>query len=170
MGKKFEKGSFIKRKTKEGGFMIFEGNDVSTSSFKQYTTLCEYDPYKYKMTSIGYDHVPNLEIATRTMKCDVTVDTDCEDYWIVLCTEEEKKRAIQILSSYGYYWDEENLCMIDKETGEVIKKIITPDNTYYGQIIKPISEAFKAMLKRFCILANRKPEYSQSYMSDWEYD
>jgi hypothetical protein len=52
--------------------------------------------------------------------------------------------------------------MIDLETGEIVKKIITPDDTYYGQIIKPISDAFKAMLKRFCITKN-KPTYSPQY-------
>lgn len=155
-------GDFIKRKNKDGCFMIFEGNNISETSYKRLTLICEYDPEKYMMTSAGYDHVPNLDMATATKRCSVTIDTDKEDYWIGLCNEAEKRRAEKILLRYGYEWDAENLRMIDITTGEIVKKITTPDNTYYGQIIKPISDAFKAMLKRFCINKN-KVSYSPQY-------
>jgi hypothetical protein len=46
------------------------------------------------------------------------------------------------------------MSLIDITTGEVVCKITKPDNTYYGQIIRPISEAFKALLKKFCLDKN----------------
>ena len=155
-------GDFIKRNNKDGCFMIFEGKNISESTYKRLTLVCEYDPEKYMMTDAGYSHVPHLDMSTTAKRCEATIDTEREDYWISLCSEEEKLRAERILLRYGYEWDAENLRMIDLETGEIVKKIITPDDTYYGQIIKPISDAFKAMLKRFCITKN-KPTYSPQY-------
>lgn len=162
----FEKGDFLKKDSKKGSFMIYEGNDLSEGYSKKYTLVCYYDPEKYKMTSLGYNQVPHLEVASNTKRCSETVDTIREDFWIKKCTEKEKAEALKVLENYGYHWDEENMCLIDTTTGEVVKKITLPDNTYYGQIIRPITEAFKAMLKRFCIQAN-KPSYSTRYS---EYD
>jgi hypothetical protein len=155
-------GDFIKRNNKDGSFMIFEGKNISETTYKRLTLVCEYDPEKYMMTEAGYSHVPHLDMGTPTKRCEATIDTEREDYWISLCSDEERLRAERILLRYGYEWDAENLRMIDLETGEIVKKIITPDDTYYGQIIKPISDAFKAMLKRFCITKN-KPTYSPQY-------
>lgn len=159
----FKVGDFIKRNNKQGCFMIYEGNNISDTSYKRLTCLCEYDPEKYMMTDSGYAHVPNLDIGTATKRCATTIDTDKEDYWITLCTEEEKRRAERVLLKYNLEWDEENLALVDIETGEIVKKIVTPDNTYYGQIIKPISEAFKAMLKKFCDSKNKVSSYSPQY-------
>lgn len=158
----FKVGDFIKRNNKQGCFMIYEGNNISDTSYKRLTCLCEYDPEKYMMTDAGYAHVPHLDIGTATKRCATTIDTEKEDYWITLCTEEEKRRAERVLLKYNLEWDEENLALVDIETGEIVKKIVTPDNNYYGQIIKPISETFKAMLKKFCISKN-KPSYSPQY-------
>lgn len=157
----FKPGDFIKRNNKNGCFMIYEGNNISETTYKRLTVVCEYDPEKYMMTDAGYSHVPNLEVSTPTKRCTTTVDTEKEDYWIQLCTTEERLRAEQVLLKYGYEWDAENLCMVDLNTGEIVKKITVPDNTYYGQIIKPISNAFKAMLKKFCFEKN-KSSYSAS--------
>lgn len=154
----FEKGDFIKRSNKKGSFMIYEGNDVSEGYSKKLTLVCFYDPEKYMMTSLGYHQVPHLEVATRTKRCDETIDTPKEDYWLSKCNANEKAEALKVLEGYGYHWDEENLSLIHVVTGEVVKKIMIPDNTYYGQIIKPITEAFKALLKKFCIESN-KPKY-----------
>jgi DNA-binding beta-propeller fold protein YncE len=163
----FEPGDFIKENNKKGSFLIFEGNDISQyKTVKKLTTLCFYNPEKYKMTALGYDQVPDLEVATKRVPCSKTIDTPKEDYWYSLCTQEEKLRAIKVLDEYGYYWDSETFSLIDTSTREVIKKITTPDNTYYGQIIKPITDAFKNMLKRFCYNANKptvSPCYSQGY-------
>ena len=155
----FKQGDFLKKNNKSGSFMIYEGIDYSETTYKKLSLVCEYDPEKYMMTSAGYSHVPNLEVAKNGKRCESTIDTDKEDYWISICTAEEKLRAEQILLRYGYEWDDENLRLVDLETGEVVKKISIPDNTYYGQIIKPISDAFKALLKRFCIAKN-KPTYA----------
>lgn len=162
----FQKGDFLKKDNKKGSFMIYEGNDMSEGYSKKYTLVCYYDPEKYMMTTMGYHQVPHLEIATKTKRCEETIDTTREDFWIKKCNDKEKAEAIKVLEDYGYCWDDENMLLIDTSTGEVIKKITLPDNTYYGQIIKPITEAFKAMLKRFCIQAN-KPAYSTRYS---EYD
>lgn len=158
----FKQGDFLRKKNKPGSFMIYEGNDYSETTYKKLSLVCEYDPEKYMMTSAGYSHVPYLDMAKKGKRCETTIDTDKEDYWVSICTTEERLRAESILLRYGYEWDDENMCMIDLQSGEVVKKIVTPDNTYYGQIIKPISEAFKAMLKKFCISKN-KSSYSPQY-------
>ena len=166
----FKQGDFIKRDNKKGSFMIYEGNDKSETSVKKLTLIASYDPEKYMMTAIGYDNVPHLDVATSTRRCADTVDTEKEDYWISLCTPTEKQDALAVLAYYNYYWDEEKLEMIDLQTGEIIKKIVVPDNTYYGEIIKPITDKFKNMLKQFCINKNRSvsPYYSQRYDRDWD--
>ena len=161
----FNPGDFIKRNSKKGSFMIYEGNNISDTSYKKLTVVCEYDPEKYMMTSTGYDHVPNLEVGTTTKRCSCTIDTDKEDYWLSICTPEERAKAERILFHYGYEWDDEEKCMIDITSGEVVKRIVTPDNNYYGQIIKPISDAFKTILKKFCVDKN-KPSYS--YQQNWD--
>ena len=164
-------GDFIKRDNKKGSFMIYEGNDISESTYtKKFTLIASYDPEKYMMTSIGYDHVPHLDVACSTRRCAETIDTDKEDFWISLCNPIEKADAISILEDYGYHWDEEKLEMIDLQTGEIIKKITVPDNTYYGQVIKPITDAFKDILKRFCLDKSKPttPYYSQHYNQDWD--
>ena len=158
----FKQGDFLKKNNKEGSFMIYEGNNMSETTYKKMTLICCYDPEKYMMTSAGYSHVPHLEVATPTKRCEETIDTEQEDYWISICSDEERMRAERILLRYGYEWDAESLSLVDVETGEVVKKIVIPDNTYYGQIIKPISDAFKAILKRFCITKN-KTTYSSQY-------
>ena len=163
----FKQGDFIKRNNKQGCFLIFEGNNVSDTAYKKLTVVCEFDPEKYMMTSIGYDHVQNLEVATKTKRCSTTIDTDKEDYWFSICTEEERKRAEKILFRYGYEWDAENLCMIDVTTGEIVKKIVAPDNNYYGQIIKPINDRFKALLKKVCLEKN-KSAYTPPYGGGWD--
>lgn len=166
----FKQGDFLKKNNKEGSFMIYEGNNVSETTYKKMTLVCCYDPEKYMMTSAGYSHVPNLEVSKNGKRCDETIDTEQEDYWISICSEEERLRAERILLKYGYEWDAENLLLIDTETGEVVKKITIPDNTYYGQIIKPISDAFKAILKSFCITKNKPtytPQYQEGYYEDY---
>ena len=167
--KTFNKGDFIKRDNRKGTFMIYEGNNISDTCVKKLSLVCAYDPEKYMQTSIGYDHVPYLDVATNDRRCGETIDTEKEDYWIKLCSPSEKAEAIKILKEYDYMWDEENLAMIDTTTGEIVKRIITPDNKYYGQVIKPITESFKNLLKQVCVKKN-KPVYNPNYnyREDWD--
>ena len=58
--------------------------------------------------------------------------------------------------------------MVDILTGEIVKRIIIPDNKYYGEIIKPITETSKNILKQFC-LSKSKPIYTPNYREDWDY-
>lgn len=158
----FKPGDFIKRNNKCGSFVIFEGNNISESSYKRLTVVCEYDPEKYKMTDAGYAYVPVLDMGTNAKRCDTTIDTEKEDYWYSLCSDAERERAERILLRYGYEWDAENLRMIDITTGEIVKTIKLPDEKYYGQIIKPMSDAFKEMIKKSCYKES-KPSYYQPY-------
>jgi hypothetical protein len=76
------------------------------------------------------------------------------------------EREMEILKKHGLFWDEEACELIDIETGEVIRRIIVPDNTYYGQIIRPISEKFKALLKKW-VISKLTPSYSHYYDGDY---
>ena len=150
----FNAGDFLKRDSKRGSFMIYEGENISDSSYKKMTLLCYFDPEKYMMTPMGYHQVPNLEVSKRGKRCSETIDTEKEDYWVKVCSPKEKEEALKVLEEYGYEWNEELMALIDIATGAVVCKITKPDNTYYGQIIRPISEAFKALLKKFCLDKN----------------
>lgn len=163
----FKPGDFVKRNSKASGFVIYEGNNISETACKRLTVVCEYDPEKYKMTDAGYAYVPVLDMGTNTKRCQTTIDTEKEDYWYSLCNEEEKNRAERVLLRYGYEWDAENLRMIDITTGEIVKSIKIPDDKYYGQIIKPMSDASKAMLKKLCVEKN-KPSYPAYDGPGWD--
>ena len=171
MGEKrvLKEGDFIKRDNRKGSFMIYEGRNISDTCVKKLTLVCAYDPEKYMQTTIGYDHVPHLDVATKEKPCAETIDTEKEDYWISLCTPTEKAQAIDVLEQYGYIWDEENMALVDMVTGEIIKRIVIPDNKYYGEIIRPITDNSKNLLKKFCLDKN-KPVYTTyppSYR-DWD--
>lgn len=164
----FKPGDFVKRNNKAGGFVIFEGNNISESSYKRLTVVCEYDPEKYKMTDAGYAYVPVLDMGTNKKRCETTIDTEKEDYWYSLCNEAEKDRAEKVLFKYGYEWDAENLRMIDITTGEIVKSIKLPDNTYYGQIIKPMSDAFKEIIKKSCYKKSEPSHYPPYAGCGWD--
>jgi len=165
----FNPGDFVKRSNRKGSFMIYEGKDVSNTYAKKLTLAVAYDPEKYmqKPNSYGYEYVPYLDEPKNGQACETTIDTDKEDNWISLCTQEEKEEAIEILEQYGYVWDEENLALVDMVTGEIIKKIYVPDNKYHGETIKPITNNSKDVLKKFCIDKNKKT-YSSYYNHNYQ--
>ena len=165
-GKKFERGEFLRKDTKKGSFMIFEGNNLSENAYKRLTLICFYDPEAFQMGPLGYEQKPQLEVGTKIAPCTTTIDTDEEDFWIKRCNDNEKAAAMEILKKHGLFWNEEACELIDLETGEVIRRIIVPDNTYYGQIIRPISEKFKALLKKW-VISKLTPSYSHYYDGDY---
>ena len=158
-GKKFERGEFLKKDNKKGSFMIYEGNNLSATSYRKMSLVCYYDPESFQMGSIGYENRPKLEVATKLTPCPTTIDTEEEDFWIKTCTPNEKTAAIEVLKKHGLYWDEDNFALIDINTGEIIRKLIIPDDTYYGQIIKPISKKFKELLKKW-VISKLQPAYT----------
>ena len=166
---KFKKGDFLKKDTKKGSFMIYEGNNLSDTAYKRMTLVCYYDPEKFIQGDMGYEQKPHLELGSKDKPCADTIDTEEEDFWIKKCSEAEKERALDILAKYGLYWDEENLELISIETGEIIRKVITPDNKYYGQTIKPISDKFKGLVRKYCLSKLVPVYYSQRYSDEyWE--
>jgi len=150
-GDKFQRGDFLRKDSKKGSFMIYEGNNLSDTAYKRMSLVCYYDPEKFMMGPVGYEQQPNLELATKYKPCETTIDTEEEDYWIKKCNDREKQTAMDILAKNKLYWDEENFELISLETGETIRKIIIPDNTYYGQVVRPKNDKFKELLKKWCI-------------------
>ena len=158
----FKKGDFITFDNKPGSFVIFEGIDISTTSYKKLSVIANYDPSKYRQHEDGtYRTSPFLEVATKFTRCEKTVDEEKETYWVRLCTEAEKGKALEKLAEYGYGWDEENLAITNKNTGELIRKVVEPKVEYHGEIIRPITEKFKKLLRLFCVESNKK-KYSYS--------
>jgi len=158
----FKPGDFLTKFNKKGSFMIYEGNDLSQSTYKRITVVCSYDPEKYVMGDMGYEQKPELMVGSPTKACSDTLDTDREDYWIHFCTEQEKAQAIEILKKYHLAWNAETLELVDIDTGEVVRKVTLPDNKYYGQVIKPISEDLKSLIKKCCI-SKLTPAYPTTY-------
>jgi hypothetical protein len=46
-----------------------------------------------------------------------------------------------------------------------VRKVIIPDNKYYGEIIRPISKKFKELIKKW-VINKLRPSY-QSYYDDY---
>lgn len=166
MGQKFERGDFLRKDNKKGSFMIYEGNNLSETNYKRMTVICFYDPEAFQMGPIGYESVPKLEVATKVSHCPTTIDTDEEDFWVKICTPNEKAAALEILKKHGLFWNEETLELVDIESGEVIKRVTVPDNKYYGEIIRPISEKFKEIIKKW-VISKIKPYYNPNYNYDY---
>ena len=158
----FNRGDFLKKDSKKGSFMIYEGNNLSDTSYKKMTLICYYDPEKYVLGPVGYETKPSLEIASNEKPCVTTIDTEQEDFWIKKCSEKEKQDALAILrDKYKLEWIEETLTLVDMETGDIIRKVAIPDNSYYGQVIHPITDGFKDLLKEATI-KKLTPSYSSS--------
>jgi hypothetical protein len=165
MGKKFKRGDFLRKDNKKGSFMIYEGNNLSDTSYKRMTVICYYDPEAFQMGPIGYEPKPKLEVATKLHPCSITVDTEEEDFWVKVCSPAEKQAAIDVLKKHGLFWNEETLELVDIESGEIVRKVIIPDNKYYGEIIRPISKKFKELIKKW-VINKLRPSY-QSYYDDY---
>lgn len=168
--KVFEKGEFIRKKSKPGSFMIFDGDNISQTAYKRLTLVCSYEPERYSVGSCGYAPKPFFSVACNGVPCEDTVDTDVEDFWIIRLTEGEKNKALKVISSYGYEWDEKNLAMIRINDGKVVKKIVVPDNKYHNEVIKPISLEFKALLKKSCTKTKKKSYETSPYYGYYEGD
>lgn len=166
---KFQRGDFLTRNNKKGSFMIYEGNNLSETAYKRMTLVCFYDPEKFQMGPVGYEEKPSLELASKDKPCPTTIDTEEEDYWIHLCSDTEKAEALKVLKKYGLNWDEDNMELSSLETGEIIRKIFIPDNKYYGQLIKPISEQSKKLIRKYC-RSKIAPSYSSQHYSEEYYE
>ena len=149
----FKRGDFLKKTMKPGSFMIYEGNNISESAYnKKMTLVCFYDPKAYVKNEYGaYVEGPELKLASKKAPCESTVDTEEEDYYTKICNEEEKQEAIKTLAEYGYHWNEETFELVDIETGEIVRKLLIPDDKYHGQIVRPVSTETKKLIKRCCI-------------------
>jgi len=159
--RKFNRGDFLRRNSKKDSFMIYEGNNLSETALKKMSLICFYDPEKYVMGDMGYEQKPHLEVASKDKPCSETIDSEEEDYFIKVCNEAEKKKAMEILAKYGFQWNEQTFELVDIETGEVVRKLLVPDDKYYGQIVRPMGEKMKCIAKDYCAGKNKK--YTNSY-------
>lgn len=167
---KFKPGDFITFSNKSGAFAIYEGVDISTTTYKKLTAILTYDPAKYTQTTEGYKMIPFMETSTKTKCCEKTIDTDESCYWTRKCTDEEVEEAIEVMRKYGYLWDEENLAVVAMDSGDIITQVRLPKLEYKGQIIKPMTDKFKKLLRLFCLDKNKKVEYSYPYSRYWGMD
>lgn len=159
---KFERGDFLRKDNKKGSFMIYEGNNISETSYKKMTLVCWFDPEKFVRNEFGaYTEQPSLEVGSLNKPCTTTIDTEEEDYWVKICSPQEKAEALEVLEAYGYHWNEDTFELVDNGTGEVIRKLIIPDNSYHGEVVSPIKKTFKDMIKKYCI-SKIKPTYQYS--------
>ncbi len=167
----FKKGEFITNTNKPGSFAIFEGIECeSYTTSKKYSVIVYYDPNKYceNDNGSGWVHKPHLDVATNSTRCDITVDGDTESYWWKPCSDKEIEKAIDILQSYGYYWNEDLLAVVAKDTGEIIRTVIEPKVEYNGEVVKPISQRLKELLKNVCDgIIKKKYSYQGTYVYNY---
>jgi len=165
--REFTKGEFITNTNKPGSFAIFEGIEVESATVnKKYSVIVSYEPKKYRElpNGRGWDSLPYLDVATKSTRCEQTVDGDTESFWWRPCTESEKETALSILQDYGYYWNDELCAIIAKDTGEIIRTIVEPKIEYNGDVVKPISNKFKKLLKKVCDeITKKKYSYQTTY-------
>ena len=178
MEKFFEKGDFVKYSTYSNSdkvtFGIFEGVDLEPQCqyAKKYSLVLYYDSNQYcPSTQYGgaTEYRPTLNAPINHKPCAKTIDTVKEDNWWKLCTEEDKKKALEILESYGYEWNEELLALVDMESGEIVYKIVAPRLAYHGETIRPIPQEFKDKLKK-SIIEKVKTTPTTRYPYYGEYD
>jgi hypothetical protein len=174
----FNKGDFIKYSTYNStndntkfAFGIFEGVDLAPEYqyTKKLSLAAYYDSWKYCSNlnnGDGWGYQPFLEVASQNKPCEKTIDTICEDSWWTVCTPLEKKRALEILASYGIDWDDEEMTLTNVETGEILHRIIVPKIEYNGDVIKPICDELKTKLKT-AVLSKNKASYSPSYHNQY---
>lgn len=169
----FKKGDFIKNKSYYTDnvlkFAIFEGTDLAKDYvyLKKYSLALFYSPKKYVSTPeySGYKEV--FEIATKDKKCNETVDTAIETAWWTICTEEEKKEAIEIINKHGYDWNEELMSIVDIETREIIYHIPIPKIEYNGELIIP-NNKLKNKLKKYIMDKSKTSNHAASSYQNYD--
>ena len=168
--RRFRKGEFLTNTNKPGSFVIFEGiEEESYSTMKKYSVIAAYDPSKYREnpSGSGWMTSPYLEVSTRATRCTQTVDGDTNSYWWRPCTPGEVEKAIKILSDYGYYWNEDLLSLIAKDTGEIVSTVVEPKLKYNGEVVKPISQKLKELLSKVCHgIIEKKYSYKSTYYNN----
>ena len=162
--KPFQKGDFLKKNNKKGSFMIYEGDNLSKTTLKKMSLVVYYDPEAFERNENGvYEQMKKLYVGDKYKPSSETIDTEKEDYWVSLCNEEEIQAAHQKLQEYGYKWDAEKMELTKIENGEIVRKIIVPDNTYYGHTIKPSPSQFKDLAQKYCQEENKVTTTYQYY-------
>ena len=58
-------------------------------------------------------------------------------------------------------WDEKTLSILEETSGKVLASVKIPSLEYKGQIIKPMTDKFKKLLRLFCLEKNKKVDYSR---------
>lgn len=158
----FERGDFVRYINKPNSFGIYEGIDLDPSMkyTKKYSLVLFFDPSKYGQHGDGggWSSKPVMELPSDDKPCPKTIDTDKEDYSWRLCRPTEIEDAIKKMAEFNLEWDKETMSLIDTETGEIIHKVVVPKLEYKGNIIKPICEKFKKIIKKYVIKEN-KPNY-----------
>ncbi len=170
---KFKKGEIISTGViSNPSYVIFEGKDMPSEYGNKYSVIAYYTPNKYVKNDEGhYEPTEFIEVATKYVPCEKTIDSDAPSYWNRRCNEEEKEKALSIFKKYGYEWNEEDLTLSNSNTNEIIYQIKIPKLKYNGEFIKPICKKFKNILKSFCISKSKgaKKYYNSSYY-DQNYD
>ena len=169
--RKFNKGDFVKLNTyascDEGDFSfgIYEGIDlnpnVKYSKMRSLALFYNHKKYDKYDSEVGYVYKKVLSYCHNGIKCERGIWTDKEDSSWSLCTEEEMERAIKTLEEHGFLWNKDTLELINKDTKEVVYKIIVPKNEYDGREINSNNNELKKKLKD-SVISELKASVSQT--------
>lgn len=157
----FKPGDFIRKCYDKEHFLIYEGEDKSLSQYyKKFSVALEYDPKTNGQwdSSLGkFRYEPILLFNGKNGS--LTIDTNEPNYAYELLPSEDKARALEVLSQYGYYWDESAMTLCDTSSGEIMFKIAKPNIEYHGELIHVITKGLKEFLLSIC-KSKAKPAYS----------
>jgi hypothetical protein len=162
MGTIFSAGDIVVSRYGER-YYLFEGKTVEklNGSVTYYSVIAEYDPKKCTRTKEGWGFVEHFDVASVTNQ--LAIPSDREDVTYRLANEREKAKFLDILDSYGYFWDAKTSTLTEIDGGEVVHTVVMPKTEYNGEVISPLSGIHQEMLKNFCTEKNMDHDYSHSY-------
>lgn len=157
----FKPGDFIRRCYDKEHFYIYEGEDRSISQYyKKFSVAVEYDPKtngKWDSSCGKFNYDPLLLFDGKNGS--LTIDANEENTTYEILPEKDKEKALEVLSKYGYYWDDKDMTLCDTSSGEIVFKIAQPKIEYHGELIHVITKSLKDFLLSIC-RSKAKPSYS----------
>lgn len=121
---KFKRGDLIFNNSTRA-YAIYDGTEFIKDDYlhsKNYTLAVCFIPRKYQKAKDGsWDYAEFFEVSTKRRRCTTSIDTDHEDFWWKIATEEQKKVLLEAMKKNGYLWIEDTKTIVNSASGEVVR-------------------------------------------------
>lgn len=121
---KFKRGDFIFNNSTHA-YAIYDGVEFLKDDYlhsKNYTLAVYFTPRKYQKLKDGsWDYTEFFEVSTKRRRCTTSIDTDHEDFWWKIATEEQRNILLEAMEKNGYLWVEDTKSIINSASGDVIR-------------------------------------------------